>query len=79
MGPGWQYTTVTTTVEQAGSTNQVYAVEQAVSDDVTTVRTIGLAAAATGSSSGDSSGGSMVSVKVTGALLGAMLCVVGLM
>lgn len=91
MGPGWQRATVTTTV-QGKSTEEVMTVEEAVSGDVSTIRTVGVQAVETGGAGSDSdsdsqgdddhSGASAIGsqgVVVMGAALGAVVVAVGLM
>lgn len=84
MGPGWKKATVTTTVT-GESKSGVYTVEEAVSGDVSTLRTVGLEAVETGDSIGggeDDSGAAAVAgqgVMAIGAALGAAMAVVGLM
>lgn len=86
MGPGWERATVTTTVT-GESTSGVYTVEEAVSGDVSTLRTLGLEAVETGDSSdgdhgSDGSGAAAVgdqSVMAVGAALGAVMAVAGMM
>ncbi|MBE3049741.1 hypothetical protein IMZ48_46045 [Candidatus Bathyarchaeota archaeon] len=81
MGPGWARATVTTTVKGSEGTNEVLVVEEAVSGDVSTLRTVGSEAMETGSADGDSgaAAGGGQGVVAVGAALGAVIALVGLM
>lgn len=82
LGSGWARATVTTTVAGEEGTSEVLVVEQAVSGDVSTLRTVGQEAVQTGSADGDDSGapaGGGKGVVAMGAALGAVVALVGLM
>jgi hypothetical protein len=78
--PGWKHATVTTTVTSA-SNSAVVTLEQAVSGDTTTFRTLGLAqeTTGTGSSTNAAPTGSLNGVKVVGAALGAVVVAAGML
>jgi hypothetical protein len=80
LGPGWKHATVTTTVASA-STSAVVTLEQAVSGDTTTFRTLGLAAQETSGTKSPNAAptGSLNGVKVVGAALGAVVVAAGML
>jgi len=85
--PGWAHTTVTTTVS-GDSTSAVVTLEQAVSGDATTLRTLGseqaqetsdTSGAAPAPGGGGAGGSGLMGVKVMGAALGAVVVAVGML